>query len=144
MNNTEKTKYKFQITFKLIKKFREVWLTSNDYEKSFIETTLGAAIFYLPITKKTFSGLISEEASKISKKKWVKEHQYPRKLSAKFILTNPPKNVDEFKKMYYEKYGIWNWVTKVENTNLREYQKENNFTTPEKSYKKCGIKLIKL
>ena len=98
MNNEEKTKSKFNVIFKLINKFKEVWLTSNDYEKSFIETTLGAAIFYLPTTKKTFSGLISEEASKISKKKWVKEHQYPRKLSAKFILTNPPKNVDEFKK----------------------------------------------
>ena len=72
MNNEEKTKSKFNVIFKLINKFKEVWLTSNDYEKSFIETTLGAAIFYLPTTKKTFSGLISEEASKISKKKWVK------------------------------------------------------------------------
>jgi len=82
-------------------------------------------------------------ASKVDKELRVKEHQYPRKISSKELFTNPPKSVEELKEMYYNRYGVWNWVTKTENSSLRKYQKDGKFKLPEKSYNDCGIKLIR-
>lgn len=142
MGRVDKIESKFKVTFDLIKKLRPTWLESNDYEKAFIETILGATIFYLPTNKDSFSGMISENASKVDKKLRVKEHQYPRKISSKELFINPPKSVEELKEIYYNTYGVWNWVTKTENTSLREHQKDGKFKSPEKSYKDCGVKLI--
>ena len=50
--------------------------------------------------------------------------------------------VEELKEIYYNTYGVWNWVTKTENTSLRKHQKDGKFKSPEKSYKDCGVKLI--
>lgn len=44
--------------------------------------------------------------------------------------------------MYYNKYGIWNLVTKDENNKLRKYQKNGIFENPKQAYNDCGIKLI--
>ena len=144
MTRGDKIESKFKVTFELIKTLRPTWLESNDYDKAFIETVLGATIFYLPTNKNSFSGMISENASNIDKKLRVKEHQYPRKISSKELFINPPKSVEELKELYYNTYGVWNWVTKTENTNLRKHQKDGEFKSPEKSYNDCGIKLIKL
>ena len=143
MGRVNKIESKFKIAFELIKKLRPTWVESNDYEKAFIETILGATIFYLPTNKDSFSGMISENASKVDKELRVKEHQYPRKISSKELFTNPPKSVEELKEMYYNRYGVWNWVTKTENSSLRKYQKDGKFKLPEKSYNDCGIKLIR-
>ena len=106
MIGVNKTESKFKITFELIKKLRPTWLESNDYEKAFIETILGATIFYLPTSKDSFYGMISENANNTDKKLRIKEHQYPRKMSAKELFINPPKNIEELKKVYYNTYGV--------------------------------------
>ena len=142
MGKKNKVEYKFNVTFDLIQKLRPTCLESNDYEKAFIETILGATIFYLPTNKDSFSGMISENASNIDKELRVKEHQYPRKISSKELFLNPPKSVEELKEMYYNKYGIWNLVTKDENNKLRKYQKNGIFKNPKQAYNDCGIKLI--
>lgn len=142
MSKKNKAESKFNVTFDLIQTLRQTWLKSNDYEKGFIEIILGAIIFYLPTNKDSFSGMIFENASNISNELRVKEHQYPRKISAKELLLNPPKNVDKLKEMYYNKYGIWNLVTKDENNKLRKYQKNGIFENPKQAYNDCGIKLI--
>lgn len=138
----DKIESKFKVTFELIKKLRPTWLVSNDYEKAFIETILGATIFYLPTNKDSFSGMISENATKVDKKLRVKEHQYPRKISSKELFLNPPSNIEELKELFYNTYGVWNWVTKTENSGLRQHQKYGIFKSPEKSYNDCGIKLL--
>ena len=80
----------------------------------------------------------------LPKNKRVKEHEYPRKIVGKILLDTPPNSIDELKTLYLTKYGIWNLVTKAENTLLRKYQKEGVFVSPEISYQSAEIILIKL
>ena len=107
-----------------------------------IETTIGAMLWYLPGLKNvTFTGMVSE-AVRAGAKICV-EHRYPRKVSAKLLLENPPKSGQEFFDDFVEKYGSTNWVTPEENKKLVPFQKVGVFTTPEEAYKQAGIKLVR-
>lgn len=139
----DKTFIKFNELYNIILNLKEQWDNSDEYGKSFIETIIGAGIYYLPITKKTHTGLISENGLLEPCNKLVKEHEFPRKISAKLLLESPPNTLDEFIELYYTKYGLWNLVTKKENTILRKFQKSNIFETPKLAYGKANIKLIK-
>lgn len=139
----DKTLIKFNELYNVILNLKEQWNDSDEYGKSFIETIIGAGIYYLPITKKTYTGLISENGLLEQYDKLVKEHEFPRKISAKLLLESPPNSLDEFIDLYYTKYGLWNLVTKKENTALKKFQKSNIFETPKLAYEKANIKLIK-
>jgi len=139
-----KTEQKFEAVFNLLINLKESYNTSTQYQKEFLSTIVGAAIYYLPTNKLTFSGMISEKALELPKNKRVKEHEYPRKIVGKILLDTPPNSIDELKTLYLTKYGIWNLVTKAENTLLRKYQKEGVFVSPEISYQSAEIILIKL
>jgi len=139
-----KTQQKFESVFNLLINLKESYDTSTEYQKEFISTIVGAAIYYLPTNKLTFSGMISERALELPKNKRVKEHEYPRKIVGKILLDNPPNSVDELKTIYLTKYGIWNLVTKEENTRLRKFQKEGVFVSPEISYQLAEIILVKI
>ena len=141
-NTNQKQLDKFTALFNILYNLKNTWVNSNHNQKAFIETIIGAAIFYLPTNKKTFSGLISETAETMDKKYIVKEHQYPRKITAKLLLLNPPNSIDNLIHLYNTKYGIWNMVTKKENTYLRKYQ-NNSFISPEISYNLANVNLIK-
>jgi len=134
---------KFKVLFDLIHDIQDSYIKASEKEKSFYQTIVGAAIFYLPTNKETFSGLISESALLIPKNKWVKEHSYPRKIASKNLLENPPQTISDLKNVFYTKFGIWNYVTKKENSDLRKYQKIHNFQSPEISYQLANIKLVK-
>ena len=136
-----KNKLKFKTLFELLKSSSLFYKDLDEFQKSYLATVVGAAIFYLPSGKKTFSGYISEEAIKVEKNKRVKEHSFPRKIAGKLLLENPPKSIEELEELYYTKYGQWNLVTKKENNDLRKFQKINNFISPEDSYQKANIKL---
>src|SRR5688572_17164277 len=60
-------------------------------QKTFIETIIGAALWYLPHTHKYWTGRISKDAKEAltlnRKSNLTKEHQYPRKLAAKELLS---------------------------------------------------------
>lgn len=141
MNNNDKTYTKFKVLYDIIHNLKDQWDNGHDYERSHIETIVGAAIFYLPTNNKTFTGLISEEALLVEKKDRVKEHQYPRKISANILMKNPPSSVEDLISQYDNKYGTWNYVTKKENSALRKFQTLEKFTTPEDSYKLANINL---
>lgn len=132
---------KFKALYNLIMSLKPVWDESTTEERNYLETVIGAGIFYLPTNKNTFSGYISEQALRVDKKQRVKEHQWPRKITAKILLQNPPSSVEELSELYHTKYGTWNWVTKQENSELRKSQKEGVFSTPEESYKQTGVKM---
>lgn len=139
-----KTQEKFEALHNLLINLKESYDTSTEYQKEFLSTIVGAAIYYLPTNKLTFSGMISEKALELPKNKRVKEHEYPRKIVGKILLDNPPNSVDELKNVYLKKYGVWNLVTKAENSLLRKYQKEGVFVSPELSYQLAEIILVKL
>jgi len=139
-----KTQQKFEAVFNLLVNLKQTYDTSTEYQKEFLSTIIGAAIYYLPTNKLTFSGKISEKALELPKNKRVKEHEYPRKIVGKILLDTTPNSVDELKEVYITKYGVWNLVSKAENTILRKYQKEGVFVSPEISYILAEIILIKL
>lgn len=140
----DKTQQKFESVFNLLINLKESYDTSTEYQKEFLSTIVGAAIYYLPTNKLTFSKKISEKALELPKNKRVKEHEYPRKIVGKILLDTTPNSVDELKTLYLTKYGIWNLVTKAENTRLRKYQKEGVFVSPEISYQLAEIILTNL
>ena len=137
-----KTQQKFEAVFNLLVNLKQTYDTSTEYQKEFLSTIVGAAIYYLPTNKLTFSGKISEKALELPKNKRVKEHEYPRKIVGKILLDTTPNSVDELKEVYLTKYGVWNLVTKAENSLLRKYQKEGVFVSPEISYKLAEINLV--
>jgi hypothetical protein len=116
-------------------------LEKDEYIRDRWETMIGADLFYQDSSKKLFSGFISE-GSKV--KDCVKEHKYPRKMAAKNLLENPPSSIEELMHLYYSEYGCYNYVTSVENTKLRPFQKKGVFISPKDSYEKAGINLVRL
>lgn len=114
---------------------------TDEYIKDQYETTIGANIFYQDSSKKLFSGFISEGSIASD---CVKEHKYPRKMAAKKLLENPPSSFEALKEVYYTDYGMYNLVTKSENMKLRPFQKKDTFVSPEDSYEKAAIRLVRL
>lgn len=124
-------------------------------QKQLMETTIGAAIWYLPEVPGLWTGMVSLEAilsfypkAQKTKPKFTEEHQYPRKIAARELLQFNWENDEQPGKtlleLYVSKYGRYNLVTSRENGHLRTYQKGNVFTNPEKAYKDAGINLILL
>ena len=115
---------------------------TNDGQKNLIETTIGAALWYLPNGNDLYTGKISQEAigllikEKGNLNKLTKEHKFPRKMAGKELLTNKLSHIKSSSnvlvKLYKSKYGKFNYVTPAENKRLVKY----------KTYKKAGINLI--
>ncbi len=81
MTYEERVKNKCTALLKLIIGIQEFYKTSNDGNKRFTETTIGAAIWYLPKDKTVlFTGKISKEAIQRGEKS--EDHPYPRKIAA--------------------------------------------------------------
>lgn len=100
-------------------------------KKNFIETLIGAGIFYLGGGQAMYGGYISEKALKQLNggkelKDLVKDHRYPRKQSAKKLLKSDYKKFDEksLLVLYKEEYGKYNYVTKAENNELKKASKK--------------------
>jgi len=124
-------------------------------QKQLIETTVGAAIWYLPQGIDLWTGKISLNAAKAYHPSSsphspppTKDHEYPRKVAASELLSiawggisNPGAEVLE---RYKLKYGRFNLVTKQENRSLMMYQRDHAFTDPSQAYKSAGIKLISI
>ena len=132
---------KFEAFYALVQSLHTTYVFATDAQKQFIETTVGAALFYLPSNKKQhFTGQFSEEA--LAGDENVQEHRYPRKYSARQLLTNPPASLDELIEVCNTMYLTYNITTKAENKRLVPYQKVDTFVSPEHSYKQAGIKLV--
>ena len=142
-----KQKQKFEAFYALIRASSPTYRESDDETfQSFIETTLGAALFYLPQNKQLhFSGMISKSANELLKvdplAKVTKDHYYPRKVSARHLLTTDY-SLNEVIQMCNEKYLRYHLVTPKENKLLTPFQTVAKFESPEKSYKDANIELV--
>lgn len=131
---------KFQAFYQMVNQLAPLYKDASEAQKQFLETTVGAAIFYLPKNKsKHFTGKISEEAKKNGER--VEEHHYPRKWSAQQLLLNPPQCLEELMRDVNTKYLTYNYTTKAENSRLRDHQKVGVFVSPKASYEAAGITL---
>ncbi len=151
--NENKLKDKCCILRKCIISVSEIYhdINTNEDQKRLIETMIGAAIWYLPNDLDLWTRKVSEEALKLinqgtSISKLTKEHEFPRKLAAKEVLTSELDNLKKSEnwlfELYTTKYGRWVLVTPKENKILGKFQKDTNFISPADSYIKAGIKLI--
>jgi hypothetical protein len=124
----------------------------DEDQKSFTHTSIGAEIYYLPKKKLfNYSGKISETASKLKTGR-SNEHFNVRKICGKMAVKKVKEEskrrkkekelVDIITKEFIDNYGKYNITTQDENKDLREHQKEANFSCPKKPYKILGINLI--
>ena len=119
---------KYKCIFALVNCIKNEYEKMSDKQKAFIETVIGASIYY---TKNHYGGKSSEEAIKNRKKiKPTPDHIIPRKYAARELLTSnfPEEETiirirDEYSKIYY--------VTKEENGRMRKYQKTDSFDPEE-------------
>jgi hypothetical protein len=140
----EKIRERCEALIAVVQGVRPFYQQATEYNKAFIETTVGAALFYLPTRKSLWTGKISREAKERGEKS--PDHPFPRKIAAAEILSMDWKNdtdpVNSLSKLYKEKYGVYNYVSKRENKALQQVQKKGLFTTPEEAYEQVGIELI--
>lgn len=115
-------------------------------QKAFIETMIGAAIWYIPKPLNAWTGKISKAALKsfhpasgVKKPKFSEEHIYPRKVAARFLIEND--GLDLFK-LFTEKFGRLHYITPDENKAVIQFQKDAVFTMPEDAYRKANIELV--
>lgn len=144
MTYIKRLEEKCEALLKLVLGIQDYYKATSAENKRLIETTIGATIWYLPKSKKLlFTGKISKEAKEKNEKS--EDHLYPRKIAAMEILSlNWSEEVDPLKtilKLFLEKYGRYNYVSRKENNKLIQFQKSDIFVSPEIAYKKAGIEL---
>lgn len=145
---------RFEILVKTIIQIQPLYNNcKNESQLAFIETMIGAGLWYLG--KGVWTGKISKNVLKlflsdsgIEDPKFTEDHEYPRKVSARELLMinwmkykNPTK---EMVSQFIQKYGRVNYVTKNENSRLTKFQKADVFTTPETAYQKAKVELIQI
>ena len=124
---------------------QQFYLQTNSNNQRFIETTIGAAIWYMPKNRKIlFTGKISKQALLLNERS--EDHLYPRKIAARELLklnfSCPETATKELMKRYCEKYGRYNYVSKSENKKLIKFQKSNVFVNPQQAYFEAGVELV--
>ena len=123
---------------------------TNGRQKALMETIVGAGVFYLPHGTNLYSGYISKAAiialEQNNKTKLVKEHPFPRKITGKLCyteyLTLIENDLENLERLYYKKFGIWNYVLEGENKKLIQHSKSHNFIDEKTSYLLSGIELV--
>ena len=131
--------------------YREASLLPS--QRQLIETTVGAAIWYLPQGSDLWTGRISTEAlrahhpsSSDRSPTLTKDHQHPRKVTAARLLsldwTTVSDPAAELLTRYKQEYGTFNLVLKHENRRLMKYQRDGSFEDPTQAYASAGITLL--
>ena len=127
---------------------------TDEDQRRFIETVIGAAVWYLPEVEECWTGRMSLAALRShhpdlgGEPRLTKDHEYPRKLAAAELLACTEEKGNEWSatlfELYLTKYGKYNYVTPQENKALTRYQKQGIFEDPASSYEKAGIRLVTL
>jgi hypothetical protein len=132
-----------------IASIRHVYARAEKQQKAFIETMVGAAIWYIPKPKNAWTGFISLEAiksfhpdSNIAKPKFSEEHVYPRKVAARLLLEDKSLDGSRLLELFRNKFGRLHYITPDENKTVIRFQKDSVFTEPEGAYRSAGIQLI--
>jgi len=112
----------------LLEPVRNVYAASNDAEKNFIETIIGASIFYLPHpVNECFSGYCSLRAlnEKIAGRRIVKEHIIPRKFAARQVLSEGY-GLNGFFQDFTNRFRRFMYLTPEENKMTVNYTEETH------------------
>ena len=122
-------------------------------QKDFIETTIGAALFYCYRGKRNalWTMEISADALRAfaADKSFAPtdEHFFPRKLAGKELLERSHKQEmtgAQLGDLFVTKYGRFTRVTSQENRRLAPFQKNDVFVSPKRAYREAGVQMIKV
>ena len=134
---------------RLIKNIQPFYNTATANQKAFIETIIGAGIWYLPHGKTYWNDKVSikaiEELKSNAQTRLTKDHVYPRKKSAKQLLADTEKlkgDGEYLKARYNTELGKYVLVTPKENRDLIKVEKDNPEASWQEVYKIAGIELI--
>ncbi len=121
-----------EVLAKVVTALRDLYPNASPTQKAYLETIIGAAIWYLPECDGLFSGKMSakaREACELDPKQWLKltkEHFYPRKRAGADLLGD--REILWTKEMILEgfrtKWGRYHRVTKAENRALVTSQRK--------------------
>jgi hypothetical protein len=123
-------------------------------QKHFLETIIGAALYYLPTSTELWTGKVSVGLLKVfhpdsgnPKPKHTKDHEYPRKIAAAELLSRVrwhevTDKTTHLITEYLVRYGRYHYITTGENHTLKWLQRKHLFTTPQDGYNKAEIVLI--
>ena len=132
----------------MVRNLKKTYIEADQNQQAFIETIIGAALFYIPHPKDCWTGKISLAAikdfhpSSTEIYKLSPEHEVPRKIAARELLNNTP-DKNTFEKLYIEKYSKIHYLTPTENKLAIKFQKENVYNNdPDEVYRKANIHLI--
>jgi hypothetical protein len=123
-------------------------------QKHYMETIIGAALWYLPTSKELWTGGISVQAladfqagSGVAKPRLTEDHEYPRKVSGLELMRRAWQDVEPTTAMlelYLQKYGRYNYITPLENKVLVKFQKAHVFQDPSTAYARAGVQLVSI
>lgn len=133
----------------LISSIYPFYTSATNNQKAFIETIIGAGIWYLPHGKAYWNNKVSkkaiEELKKNAKSRLTRDHIFPRKKSAKQLLSEIDQisgNGEFLKERYNSELGKYVLVTPKENRNLVKIEKRNPNATWQEVYDNAGIELV--
>jgi hypothetical protein len=130
---------KFKALWRMLGPMRSVYRSTSDpRERSFMETVVGAAVFYLPTSVDHFSGHMSRAAiaGYLEGRRIVKDHIFPRKLAGRTLLESEF-TLDELVHIHHTKLAIFMYVSAEENSLLVNYYE--NHTDHDQAMKALGI-----
>ncbi|MBB5226538.1 hypothetical protein DYE50_06555 [Treponema ruminis] len=148
-NQEQKALERCEALAELVLGVKDKYKNATDNQKAFIETTIGAALWYLPELENSFTGYISINCLKTfkdGKPKISEEHLFPRKISARELLKEKEINGNKVFSLYKEKFCKLCFVTSEENKQAKTHQKPENFEPHDliKIYNMANISLIKI
>lgn len=148
---------KCEILVEMVMALQPVYRATADSpaKQQLLETTIGAAIWYLPggmkyWTKEVSVGVLElhHPDSGEAKPKMTKEHFYARKSVARQLLSrNWARDADPASvllSLYTTQYGTFTLVTKTENRTLAPHQRGLDLENPMEAYALAGVELVKL
>jgi len=125
---------KYKCIFTLVNCIKNEYEKMSDKQKAFVETVIGASIYY---TKNHYAGKSSVKAIELGKKiklgrktKLTPDHIIPRKFAAKELLSGNFSE-KETTRLIKEEYAKIYYVIKEENGKMRKHQK-SDFFDPQK------------
>jgi hypothetical protein len=133
----------------LIEAIRPSYRQAEKQQKAFIETIIGAAIWYIPKPLGAWTGYMSREVLKafhpnsgISDPKFSEEHVYPRKVTARLLLEIDSLTDAALLNLFITKYGRLHYITPDENKIVTKFQKDDVFLDPDTAYLHAKITLV--
>lgn len=154
-DKTEKIRERTDILTQMVVALQPIYSNyeTTEYQKQFIETTIGAALWYIPTGREAWSGKISVACVQAhhpdnegKELKMSQEHDFPRKIAALELLSTEWASLDAAKHEVFDrymcKYGRYHYITPRENKLLVKFQKKAVFTDPGAAHMEAGIILL--